>query len=282
MTRWLRILIVCAMVGVIARPVGGAYEGVGAIFSLGSSGRGLGMGGAFMALVDDEGAVLYNPAALGRYEGIGITSLLASGFGGIVHGVVGFAMPYFGVNAFLLDSGAIPTDAGSFRYASQGVVASLGVPIGPVALGVRGRLLRISSPTDGRGWAVDPSILVALDSIRVGLLFEGALSGPVVYESGAEEAWDRSLRLGAAITLSPTPDVLWSTSFEAVGLFSASPYLTAGLEAWIGGLGARVGFDGRGPTFGLSVRFASLQFDWAYAMRSDLGDSHRVSFTLRF
>jgi len=282
MTRWLRILIVCAMVGAVAHPAGGAYEGVGAIFSLGSSGRGLGMGGAFMALVDDEGAVLYNPAALSRYEGIGITSLLASGFGGIVHGVVGFAMPYFGANAFLLDSGAIPTDAGSFRYASQGVVASLGVPIGPVALGVRGRLLRISAPTDGKGWTVDPSILVALDSIRVGLMFEGALSEPVVYESGAEEEWERSLRLGAAIALSPTPDVLWSTSFEAVGLFSASPYLTAGLEAWIGGLGARVGFDGRGPTFGLSVRFASLQFDWAYAMRSDLGDSHRVSFTLRF
>jgi hypothetical protein len=281
MTRWLRVLIVCAMAGALALPVG-AYEGVGAIFSLGSSGRGLGMGGAFLALVDDEGAVLYNPAALGRYEGIGITSLLASGFGGVVHGVVGFAMPYFGVNAFLLDSGAIPTDAGSFRYASQGVVASLGVPIGPVSLGVRGRLLRVSSPTDGRGWSVDPAVLVALDSIRVGLMFEGALSGPVVYDGGAEEAWDPSLRLGAAITLSPTTDVLWSASFEAAGLFSPSPRLAAGLEAWIGGLGARVGFDGGGPTFGLSVRFASLQFDWAYAMRDDLGDSHRVSFTFRF
>lgn len=281
MTRWARALILSAIVGVIAPSVG-AYEGVGEIFSLGSSGRALGMGGAFMALADDEGCVLYSPAALGWYEEIGITSLLASGFGGIVHGVIGFTMPYFGVNAFLLDSGAIPTDAGSFRYASQGFAASLGVPIGPVAIGVRGRLLRVSSPTHGSGWAVDPAVLVATDSIRVGLVLDGALSGPVVYESGSDEEWNRSIRLGASITLSPSPNVLWSTSFEAVGLFSVSPHLAAGMETWIGGLGARAGFDGRGPTFGLSVRFASLQLDWAYAMRSDLGDSHRVSFTFRF
>ena len=281
MTRWARALILSAIVGVIAPSVG-AYEGVGEIFSLGSSGRALGMGGAFMALAGDEGCVLYSPAALGWYEEIGITSLLASGFGGIVHGVIGFTMPYFGVNAFLLDSGAIPTDAGSFRYASQGFAASLGVPIGPVAIGVRGRLLRVSSPTHGSGWAVDPAVLVATDSIRVGLVFDGALSGPVVYESGSDEEWNRSIRLGASITLSPSPNVLWSTSFEAVGLFSVSPHLAAGMETWIGGLGARAGFDGRGPTFGLSVRFASLQLDWAYAMRSDLGDSHRVSFTFRF
>ncbi len=281
MTRWKANLALAALIVAIAVP-GAADEGVGAIFSLGSSGRGLGMGGAFLALADDEGAVLYSPAALGRYEGIGITSLLASGFGGIVHGVIGLAMPYFGVNAFLLDSGAIPTDEGSFRYASQGLVVSLGVPIGPVALGVRGRLLRVSSPTDGSGWAVDPMILVETGSIRVGLMVEGAVSEPVTYDTGSDEEWEPSMRLGAAVTLSPSADVLWSGSFEASGLFAASPTLAAGLEAWIGGLGARVGFDGRGPTFGLSVRFASLQFDWAYAMRSDLGDSHRVSFTFRF
>ncbi len=281
MSRWLKALAVVSLVAAMAVPVGGT-EGVGAIYSLGSSGRALGMGGAFMALADDEGCVLYSPAALGWVEAIGITSLLASGFGGVTHGIVGFSMPYLGVNAFLLDSGAIPVDGGSFRYASQGLVASLGVPIGPVALGVRGRLLRVSSPTAGAGWAVDPEVVVAMEAIRIALMYEGALSAPVVYDGGTTEEWEQSLRLGAAVTLAPTDEVLWSAAFEAVGLFSPLPRLAAGLEAWIGGLGARVGFDGRGPTFGLSVRFTSLQFDWAYAMRSDLGDSHRVSFTFRF
>ena len=281
MTRFERILALMVMVGVSALPASG-QEGVGAIFSLGSSGRGLGMGGAFMALAADEGCVLSSPAALGWYEGIGITSLLASGFGGIAHGVIGLTVPYFGFNAFLLNSGSIPTEGGSFRYASQGLVASLGVPIGPVAIGVRGRLLGVSSPTSGTGWAIDPAVVAVTDRIRVAMMYEGAFSGPIVYDSGSEEAWSRSIRLGAAITLSPSSDVLWSASFEAVGLFSTAPHLAAGLEAWIGGLGARAGFDGRGLTFGLSIRFASLQFDWAYAMRNDLGDSHRVSFTFRF
>jgi len=275
------LIIGWIVVGVIA--VGAAaYDGAGTIFSLGSSGRSLGMGGAFMALADDEGCVLSSPAGLGWVKKIGITSLLASGFGGISHGMVGVAMPYFGVHAILLDSGTIPMDHGAFHHASQGFVASLGVPIGPIAFGVRGRLLRVSSPIEGSGWAIDPAILVATESIRVGVVFEGAMSGPVAYTSGSNEAWDRSIRLGAAVLLEPSTDVLWSMAFEAVGLFSMMPRLTAGLEAWIGGLGARAGFDGYGPTFGLSVRFASLQFDWAYAMRSDLGDSHRVSFTFRF
>jgi len=281
MMRWRRAAWVVAIVALMALP-GAAYEGVGSIFALGSSGRALGMGGAFLALADDEGCVLYNPAALGWYEGIGLTSLVASGFGGIVHGVVGFAVPYLGADVVFLDSGAIPTGSGSFRYASQGVVGAAGIPIGPVAIGVRGRWLRVSSPIEGSGWAVDPAILVATGSIRVGLMVEGALSEPVVYGSGAEEGWDRTVRLGAALTLAPSADVLWSASFEAIDLFSTSAHLAAGLEAWIGGLGARAGFDGRGPTFGLSVRFSSLQLDWAYAMRDDLGDSHRISLTFRF
>ncbi|MCK5585089.1 hypothetical protein KAJ02_03375, partial [Candidatus Bipolaricaulota bacterium] len=71
-------------------------------------------------------------------------------------------------------------------------------------------------------------------------------------------------------------------AFEASGLFSAKMQFAAGLEAWIGGLGARVGYDGHGPTFGLTIRFSMLQFDWAYAMRQDLGNSHRASLTFRF
>jgi len=281
MTRWIGILGVFTLIGMVVLSAGAA-EGVGALFSLGSSGRALGMGGAFMALADDEGAVLRSPAALGWTDTIGILSMLAGGFGGTTHGAVAVSMPYVGFGAILLDSGAIPTDGGSFRYASQGFMASLGVPIGPVALGARGRLLRVSSPTAGMGWAIDPEIVIAVDSLRVALMVEGAVSEAIAYDGGAAEAWERSIRLGAAVTLSPSEDVLWSVAFEAAGLFSTLPRLTGGIEAWIGGLGARAGFDGRGPTFGLSVRFASLQFDWAYAMRDDLGDSHRVSFSYRF
>jgi len=258
------------------------FEHVGTLFELGSSARGLGMGGAFTALVDDEGAVLHNPAALGWLEGIGVSSLYVNQFGGVSYGSIGAALPYFGLNVLLLDSGLIPTQGGAIRYSSQGLVASTGFAVGPVGIGARWRLLRVSSPTIGSGWSFDPALLFVTDVVRVGAILEGALSSAMNYNGGSEEAWPLALRLGVALTLSPAPDVSWSAAFEASGLFTASAKLTLGLEAWIGGMGGRVGFDGEALTYGLSVRFAGLQLDWAYAARTDLGESHRAAFSFRF
>ena len=271
-------LLVVGLCGWLA----GGFEHVGALFELGSSARGLGMGGAFTALVDDEGAVMHNPAALGWREAVGISSLYVSQFGGISYGSLGVALPYVGLNVLLLDSGLIPTQGGAIRYSSQALVASTGVAMGPIGIGARWRLLRVSSPMSGNGWAFDPALLLVTEVVRAGAILEGALSSAVDYDGGSEEAWPRALRLGVALILSPSPDVSWSAAFEASGLFTASSKLTLGLEAWIGGMGARVGFDGEALTYGLSVRFAGLQFDWAYAARTDLGESHRVSFSFRF
>jgi len=257
-------------------------ENVAGIFGIGTSGRALGLGGAFAALADDEGAVFHNPAALGRYSGIGVSSLFARQFGGVSYGSLTVAVPYGGLAVSFLDSGAIATSDGVIRYASQGIVGSVGLPVGPVSFGVRSRFFRLSAPSTGHGWSIDPALLVETSIVRVALLYESALSSPVEYESGASEAWTQSLRLGVAVTLTPAQGVLWNATFEAAGLFSSLAHVALGLEAWIGGLGARVGFDGESPTFGLSVLFATLELDWAYAMNADLGNSHRVALAIRF
>jgi len=259
-----------------------AAENVGGLFAIGSSARGQGLGGAYCALVDDESAALYNPAALGWYNGIGLSSIFARQFGGVAYGSVGFAASYVGLDLFFLDSGPITIEDGTFNYSSQGLVAAVGVPLGSAGFGIRWRYLHISSPFSGSGWAIDPALLIVTDTVRVALLYEGAVSVPVGYSTGGSDPWDSSIRIGLALTLSPAPDVRWNATFEASGLFSSAAALSGGIEAWIGGLGARVGYDGAGPTFGLSIRFDALQIDWAYAARTDLGDSHRVSLSLRF
>jgi len=253
----------------------------GDAFELGASARGLGLGGAFTALVDDETAALHNPAALGQLATFGISSLIARQFGGVTYGSVSLAMPWIGVNVSFLDSGLIPSTQGAFYYATQAIAVSGGIPIGWVGIGVRWRYVHVSSPSAGDGWTLDPALLIDTGALRLAALFESALSSPMTYTSGTEEPFDPSLRLGIAATLSPAPNVWWNASFEASGLFSLTATYQAGLEAWIGGLGARVGYDGTGPTFGLTIRANGLQLDWAYAMRSDLGDSHRVSLTFR-
>ncbi len=259
-----------------------AAENVAGLFAIGASARALGLGGAFCALADDEGSVFHNPAGLGWLEGLNLSTLFVQQFGGIAYGTVTLAVPYVGFSAMFLDSGAIPTDGASIRYTSQGVVGSLGIPIGPIGIGARWRFFLLSSPFEGQGWSLDPAILVATDGVRIGFLYEGAFSSPISYDGGAKESFDQSLRLGAAVTLEPADEVIWRATVEAAGLFSGRGTLTGGLETWIGGLGARVGFDGEAPTFGLSVRFTAVEIDWAYASRSDLGDSHRVSLSLRF
>ena len=261
---------------------GWGIEFTGSAFDLGASARGLGLGGAFTALVDDETAVIHNPAALGKFTSVGLSSLYVRQFGGISYGSVSIAMPWFGINMSLVDSGLIPSVQGAFRYTSQAITLSGGVPIGPVGIGLRWRYLHISAPSSGSGWTIDPALLVDAGRIRVAAMLESAFSAPVSYESGASESFNPSLRLGVAAILSPSPDVWWNAAFEASGLFTSQVGFAAGLETWISGIGARVGYDGFGPTFGLAIRFRGLQLDWAYAMRSDLGGSHRASLTFRF
>ena len=249
-------------VGLFACAANG-FEHVGALFELGSSARSLGMGGAFTALVDDESAVLHNPAALGWQQGIGVSSLYVSQFGGVSYGAIGAALPYIGLNLLLLDSGLIPTQGGAIRYSSQGLVASTGIAVGSIGIGARWRLLRVSSPTIGIGGSFDPAVLLVTHIVRAGAILEGALSSAMDYTGGSQEEWPMALRLGVSATLSPSPDVSWSAAFEASGLFTNSSNVAVGLEAWINGMGARGGFDGEALTYGLSVRFGGLEFDWA-------------------
>jgi len=278
-----RLSMALALLTVLATAWSGWGMGfTGAAFELGASGRGLGLGGAFSALVDDETAVIHNPAALGHLSSVGFSSLYVRQFGGTTYGSVSLAMRGIGCNVSLLDSGVIVSPQGSFRYAAQAITLSGGVPIGPFGFGVRWRYLLVSEPNSGGGWSIDPALMIDIGSIHLAAMFESAYSVPMRYDSGTDEPFDPSLRVGIAATLSPSPDVWWNAAFEISGLFAAVTRFGAGLEAWIGGLGARVGYDGHGPTFGLTIRFSGLQFDWAYAMRSDLGNSHRASFAFRF
>jgi len=257
-------------------------EDVAGAFDLGASARSLGMGGAYLALADDATSVVHNPAALGSLEGVELSSLVMRQFADVTYGSVTFAVPWVGLNVSFVDSGEITASQGTFRYASQAVTLSGGIPLGPVGIGARWRYVRASSPVVGSGWSLSPAVCVDLGSVRVAALVESALSGAMSYDTGAEEAFDPSLRLGVAAVLTPSPDVWWNAAFEVSGVFTDALSFGAGLEAWVDGLGARVGYDGWGPTFGLTLRMGGFQIDWAYALRSDLGDSHRVSLTLRF
>lgn len=276
-TLWLTCFLVLALaINAVA------FAGVGEFFALGTSSRALGMGNAFAALADDEGAVLHNPSTLGTFDGFGASSVFMSQFGGVTYASVSIAAKYLGACVSLLDSGTIETNTGSLRYSSQGIVLGAGAPLGPFGLGARWRFLNVSAPTSGSGWSLDPCLTFFTRSLKLAAILESSLSSGMEYDSGSVEPFLASLTVGAAATLEPVEDVDWNLVFQVDGLLTGSTRFAIGLEAWIQGLGARVGYDGQGVTFGVSARFMRFQFDWAYALRGDLGGSHRAGLTLRW
>ena len=152
-----------------------------------------------------------------------------------------------------LDSGAIESGSSSFTYASQGGVISFGIPLDPVAVGFRFRYFHVSSPQTAAGWSLDPALTVKIDFLRASLMYEGALTDEITWKDGTQESWEQGLAIGVAATLRPFEAVVCSAAFEADGLFSSSAGVCAGLETWVGGLGARAGYGTTGLTFGLSV-----------------------------
>ena len=257
------------------------YGNVASIFDLSTSARAAGMGGAFVALSDDESAAFCNPAGLGWIHNISFSSLLARQFDTVSYAALQLVVPYFGVAVLYLDSGPIEGSEGTFSYTSGGGVISSGFHIGPVGIGGRLKVYRATSPNEATGWAFDPALLVVTDIVRVGLLVENAYSEPIVFPSHTED-WTPQMRIGIAVTLKPSAGVGVNVSVEGVGLFSGSPRLYAGFETYVDGLAARVGYDGDGATFGLSVRFSSFQIDWAYITRGAFPDTNRVSLGFRF
>jgi hypothetical protein len=259
-----------------------AADGVGALFRLGVSARSLGVGGAMAAFSDDAAAATLNPAALGWVRQIGLASLYVSQFGGVSYGALAFSAPYVGLAAAFVDSGWISSDPSGFRFTGQGLVGAVGVPVGPVAAGVRWRFLRNATPFAGHGWALDAALLLDLGAVQFGAVWDAAASSPMTYDEGEPEAWNSDLRVGAALTLSPFEGVTWTVTADVSGILGAPLLVVGGVEAWVGVMAGRLGWDGQGPTFGLSVRVSGIEVDWSCAARSDLGTSHRVSLEVLF
>jgi hypothetical protein len=213
---------------------------------------------------------------------VGLASLYVDQFGGVSYGAVAFSAPYVGMAAAFVDSGWISSDASGFRFTGQGLVGALGIPVGPVAAGARWRFLRSATPFAGHGWALDAALLLDVGTVQIGAIWDAAASSPMTYDGGEPEAWDSDLRVGAALTLSPFEDVTWTVTADVSGILGAPVRVVGGVEAWVGVMAGRLGWDGQGPTFGLSVRVSGVEVDWSCAARSDVGTSHRVSLEVLF
>ncbi|MFO8033629.1 MAG: hypothetical protein R6U88_00530, partial [Candidatus Bipolaricaulota bacterium] len=178
-----------------------------------------------------------------------------------------------------VDSGLIEPD---LSYVSLGGVAAVGVPVwGDFSVGIRGRAVRNVAPGDATGWAVDLALLWR-GPVTLGLLGESLWSQAVTSSGGHGEPWPQRLALGAALPL-PLPQPLNGQVTASLGGLGEDPLsLRAGGELWLQGIGLRAGLGPGTASYGLSVRWGTLQLDWATVLHEVLGPAYRGTVTVRF
>ncbi len=278
-----------------------------------------GMGKAFTAIADDVHATYYNPAGLGFFADhmVGAMHSDRSIEGNdIYYDYLGYIHHFedigtFGIWALYSNAGLIPITRDSPQ--PRGYMAAYGLSVGLSygldiirdALGVGGTLKyvydHLSNDNVAQAVAVDAGILwrTPLQKLSVGAMAMN-LGTDLVYQE-VNEPLPRMLKLGVAYEI-PFDDDFNEMRFS----FDYSKYMLGldddletelgeavfgvGAEYWYAGIvGLRVGYYSDesaavvGTSFGFSVRYLGIQFDFAQQPEGELfGMKNRFSVSYTF
>ncbi|MBI1742173.1 hypothetical protein HYR54_03795 [Candidatus Acetothermia bacterium] len=260
------------------------------IFELETSARVAGLGGAFLALSDDESAAYYNPAGLAFVSTRGVAALYSQLFGVVDYLAVGGVFASVGFQVIRLDTSDMPennafgnpTDQNA-DYVSQAGVAAAALALGKqLSLGGRVKVYQTSSGDwNGFGWAGDAAILFRWAGFSVGAVMENLVQQAIKYNQGPDQAWPRDLRVGGAYSLDFRP-LQVILLIDETHLLTQKMHTHIGLEAWVHGIGLRLGYNGLSITAGASAYFKNFRLDWAYAIHPQLPTSYVMTVTYRF
>jgi hypothetical protein len=309
-------LILAAVISVLlAIPAGAADFGRAAVGTSGSefmlfdtSARGIAMGGAYSAAVNDASAVYWNPAGLSQVPRLSATVLHAQYIADITYNAAAVAArvndaSVLAIGVRYLDAGSIArTDIngvgrGSFTPRSYLAEVGWGQSIYDlsdsevdVALGVAAKYLYTDMVEKASGYGTDfgvqsrfygsartYDVSLALQNLGVGQRFDQV-----------RDTLPARLRFGGGVR--PTKPLLLTV--EAIAPINNSPYGAAGMEYSIdvdksikGAVRAGINsstYESLGITsmlaFGFGLSVSDLTFDYAFAPMGDLGGQvHRIS-----
>lgn len=268
------------------------------VLSLPTSARELALGGAYAAVVGDEGSVFVNPAGLAaiRHAALGMSYQRYGEGAYLGDGAAAVRVGRFdvGVGVRLLDFGRDsvlrpgPAAAATSAYSAAAVGAAT-YRFGMFSVGASAKYLRDHVATSdstrydasGPGFDVGGA-LTFFDIAAFGVVVQN-IGGPLATGAGAPAPLPRAVRAGFSLNI---VDPQGTTRLMAVGDWVAprggSHYWAFGLEggAVVGevGLEGRVGIatggapaDRRSAAFGLGIVYHDLRFDWGYQQVSTLG-----------
>ncbi|MBI4372022.1 MAG: PorV/PorQ family protein [Elusimicrobia bacterium] len=278
--------------------------------------RAAAMGGAVAASAQGAEALFQNPAALARFRpgspaeaALGYDALLETAYQGSMayarplgeQGALGVGLVYASQSpqtAYDSQGNA----AGRFTPLDLAAGAGLARRVGAWDVGAAFKLIH-SALSDRRadGAAVDLGVVApdASDLAGAPVDFGAALLnlGPRLKLGSAADPLPLSARAGLSWRASPS----FEAALDAVFPVDDAAYVAVGVERrflvgpagsvlpWTAAL--RAGYDSArstgiegfsGGSFGLGLDFAALRVDYAWVPFGDVGDSHRLTFAVRF
>jgi len=274
------------------------------LLDIGAGVRPMGMGGAFVALADDENTVFYNPAGLAYFNRLKLGAFYEPRFGASF-GDLAIAGQYLGGGLIFFNLGGIPQyderdrQGETFSYGSSAFFIAGGATLKTflaqlpesVALGLSLKSYQVNVlNSTGSGLALDLGLLwhqglrfgAQLVGLRLGAVAENLLSLGINYKGGYTEPWAVGLRLGGALLIS---DAVLALDFESRGIFRFGGEYRYSLQQFgVDELAIRLGgflHGGLAFTLGLGLRYQNFRIDYAFIAYSQAPATHRLSFTMQ-
>lgn len=269
---------------------------------IGQGARGVAMGGAFTAVVNDATSMYWNPAGLGAVRSAQVTFQTNQYIADIDQNYLALAFPTlfgnFGMSANVLSiddierttltSGQAGQVLGFYGARDMAMDVGWGMEVlNGVSVGLAGRFItsRIYDQS-GTAFAGDVGIqLRPLEFWTIGAAVKNFGTG--IKYLKFEEPLPRSLRLGTALNLLPNRNLTLSLDLNKVKYDDF--FINFGTEyTLLKHISFRLGYTlenkdvDEGMTAGLGVRFKILDLDYAFVPFGIFGDTHRFSLTVRF
>jgi tetratricopeptide (TPR) repeat protein len=303
-----RALSVLFVLGAGAAVVWGKSSGntTANFLKMGVGGRGVAMGEAQTAAVDDATALYWNPAGLGDLTQKEITFMHHKSIQGISQDVLYYARPTESLGVWGAGASVLRVD-GIKRYDGSGpsigdveasdTLLTLGWAkpwedfqwFPGIKTGVNLKILNKTLDTDSAiGYMVDLGFIYKCrgdwnEGLRTSMVLQNVGTG--LSFNGENSSFPTQLKAGVSYPLfgdnmTVAGDVVFPTD--------GNLFFNAGAEYWIWEIMAfRLGFKGNndldsGLTYGFGIGNERLHLDYGFIPFGPFGDSHRVSLSFRF
>lgn len=269
---------------------------------LGQGARGVAVGGAYTAVVNDATAMFWNPAGLGFVRSPQLTfqnhhyiadisqNYLAGAFPTRNIGSFGFSANILnigGIERTTLTSGQAGQVLGTFGARDMALDVGWGKELWyGVSFGATGRFIT-SRIADEEGTAITGDVgmqLRLLDNWWFGFAFKNYGTG--IKYIHFEEPLPRSIRVGTALLLLSNRNLILSADFNKVRdddffINFGAEYTLLKHFSFRGGYTLENKDVNEGLTLGAGFRISIVDLDYAYVPFGILGNSQRVSLTIR-